>query len=94
MKDRHDITKNKLKHSVDKHFPKDHKLRKIFNLQTIKISYSRMNNAMQIIDNHNKHILNSSKHTDKSPDNANVNKSCTADRKTHAHLTETVSNYQ
>ena len=57
MKDRHDITKNKLKHSVDKHFPKDHKLRKIFNLQTIKISYSCMSNTKQIINNHNKPIF-------------------------------------
>ena len=30
---------------VDKHFPKDHKLRKIFNRNTIKISYSCMNNT-------------------------------------------------
>ena len=42
---------------IDKHFPKDHKLRKIFNRNTIKISYSCMNNAKQIIDNHNKRIL-------------------------------------
>ena len=61
---------------VDKHFPKDQKLRKIFNCNTIKISYSCMNNTNQIINNHNKHILNSSKHTDKSADNTNVSKSC------------------
>ena len=47
---------------VDKHFPKENKLRKIFNRNTIKISYSCMNNTKQIIDNHNKHILNASKH--------------------------------
>ena len=47
---------------VDKHVPKDHKLKKIFHRNTIKISYSCMNNAKQIIDNHNKRILNSSKH--------------------------------
>ena len=29
---------------VDKHFPKENKLRKIFNRNTIKISYSCMNN--------------------------------------------------
>ena len=29
---------------VDKHFPKNHKLRKIFNQNTIKVSYSCMNN--------------------------------------------------
>ena len=44
---------------IDKHFRKDHKLRKIFNRNTIKISYSCMNNAKQIIDNHNKQILKS-----------------------------------
>ena len=44
---------------IDKHFPKDHKLRKIFNRNTIKISYSCINNAKQIIDNHNKQILKS-----------------------------------
>ena len=44
---------------IDKHFPKDHKLGKIFNRNTIKISYSCMNNAKQIIDNHNKQILKS-----------------------------------
>ena len=42
---------------VDKHFPKDHKLKKIFNRHTIKISYSCMNNIKQTIDNHNKRIL-------------------------------------
>ena len=42
---------------VDKHFLKDHKHRKIFNRNTIKISYSCMNNTEQIIDNHNKCIF-------------------------------------
>ena len=41
---------------VDKHFPKDHKLRKIFNRNTIKISYSCMNNTKQVIYNYNKRI--------------------------------------
>ena len=49
---------------VDKHFPNDHKLRKIFNRNTIKISYSCMNNTKQIIDNHNKRILTASKQID------------------------------
>ena len=66
---------------VDKHFPKDHKLRKIFNRNTIKISYSCMNNTKQIIDNHNKHILNSPKHVDKSADSTIVNKSCNCRQK-------------
>ena len=45
---------------VDKHFLNDHKLRKIFNRNTIKISYSCMNNTKQIIHNHNKRILTAS----------------------------------
>ena len=58
----------------DKHFPKDHKLRKISNRNTIKISYSCMNNTKQIIDNHNKCILNQPVHTDKTANNATGNK--------------------
>ena len=62
---------------VDKHVPKDHKLRKIFNRNTIKISYSCMNNTKQIIDNHNKRILNSSKHINDTADNTNTKDSKT-----------------
>ena len=46
---------------VDNPFPRDHKLRKISNRNTIKISYSCMNNTKQIIDNRNKRILKSSR---------------------------------
>ena len=59
---------------VDKHFPKDHKLRKIFNRNAIKISYSCMNNTKQIIDDHNKCILNPPVHTDKTANSAIGNK--------------------
>ena len=59
-----DWRRSRYRSQVDKHFSKDHKLRKIFNRDTIKISYSCMNNTKQIIDNHNKQILNSSKHAD------------------------------
>ena len=65
---------------VDKHFPKDHKLRKIFNRNTIKISYSCMNNTKQIIDKHNKLILNSSKH-DETTGNRVDKKSCNCRQK-------------
>ena len=61
---------------VDNHFPRDHKLRKIFNRNTIKISYSCMNNTKQIIDNHNKRILNSSGNTSVPADNTKNNKTC------------------
>ena len=62
---------------VDKHSPKDHKLRKIFNCNTIKISYSCMNNSKQTINNHNKCILNSSKHIDNTTYNTNIKDSKT-----------------
>ena len=58
---------------VVKHFPKDCKLRKMINYcNTIKISYSCMKSTKQIIDNHNKHICNSSKHVDDTTDNTNT----------------------
>ena len=65
---------------VDKHFPIDHKLRKIFDSNTIKTSYSCMNNTKQIIDNHNKCILNSSRHIDDTADNTNT-KACNCRQK-------------
>lgn len=43
---------------IDKHFPKESKLHKIFNRQTIKVSYSCMPNVASIIKSHNNHILN------------------------------------
>ena len=42
---------------IDKCFPTGHKLRKIFNRNTLKISYSCMPNVKQIIDGHSKTIL-------------------------------------
>ena len=38
-------------------FPAGHKLRKIFNRNTVKLSYSCMPNVKQIINGHNKPIL-------------------------------------
>ena len=42
---------------IGKCFPPGHKLRKIFNKNTLKLSYSCMPNVKQIIDGHNKAIL-------------------------------------
>ena len=42
---------------LSKHFPKDHQMHKIFNKNTIKVSYSCMNNISSILSNHNKNIL-------------------------------------
>lgn len=71
---------------VDKHFPKDSKLSKIFNRNTVKISYSCMNNTKQIIDNHNKRVLNSSKSTDNSADSTAQIKSCNCRQKSSCPL--------
>ena len=43
---------------VRKHFPRSHKLSKIFSLDTIKISYSSMPNVKKLIKQHNSKILN------------------------------------
>ena len=42
---------------VGKHFPKHHKLHKIFNKNTLKISYSCMPNVKSNVNKHNKKIL-------------------------------------
>ena len=43
---------------VKKHFPKDHQLHKVFNKNTVKVSYSCMKNIGSIIASHNKAIIN------------------------------------
>ena len=43
------------------HFPKRHPMQKIFNHNTVKISYCCMRNRESVISSHNKEILNPSK---------------------------------
>ena len=43
---------------LDRHFPKSHKLYKIFNQNNVKISYSSLPNFASIINSHNKKIIN------------------------------------
>ena len=43
---------------IDKHFPRTHRLHKIFNCNTIKVSYSCMNNVQQLIKKNNNFIQN------------------------------------
>lgn len=73
---------------IDKHFPKDHSLRKIFNRNTVKISYSCMNNTKQVIDNHNKRILHSSHspYTKDNKDGTETNKTCNCRQKNNCPL--------
>ena len=66
---------------VDKHFPKDNKLRKILNRNTIKISYSCMNNTKQIIDSHTKRILKSSQCIDQTKTTPTTSKNCNCRQK-------------
>ena len=68
---------------IDKHFNSDNPLHKIFNRNTIKISYSCTNNMNKIINTHNKKILNNT-----CPVNANSpkNKMCNCRKKTDCPL--------
>ena len=58
-------------HLVDTHFPARHKLHKIFNRNTVKLSYSCMNNVRSIITNHNTCIIRKSQTQVTSADNCN-----------------------
>ena len=50
---------------VDQHFPKSNPLHKIFNRNTLKLSYSCMSNVKTVISNHNKaELSNESKPSD------------------------------
>ena len=53
---RTNVTREFLK-LIDKHFPKTSPLHKIFNRNTIKVSYSCMSNVRSVISSHNKRIL-------------------------------------
>ena len=69
------VGKNFLK-LIDKHFPKHHKLRKIFNRNTIKVSYSCTKNIKSIIQSHNKAILHQKENDIEKPCNCRVKGSC------------------
>ena len=46
---------------IDKHFPAASPLHKIFNRNTVKVSYSCMNNVKRVISSHNKRVLRETK---------------------------------
>ena len=48
---------------LEQHFPKKHKFRKLFNKNTVKLSYSCTKNVESIISSHNKRILNKDRET-------------------------------
>ena len=47
-------------HLIDRHFPKGHKLHKIINRNTVKISYSCTKNIRSIISSHNAKVISKS----------------------------------
>ena len=47
---------------VTKHFPRCHKLHKIFSRNTVKVSHSCMNNRSKIIKGHNKKVTSKARH--------------------------------
>ena len=52
---------------IRKHFPRNHRFRKIFNLSTIKISYGSMVNVniANLIEQNNARVLKNQEHTEK-----------------------------
>ena len=61
---------------VRKHFPRSHKFNKIFNLKTIKISYSSMLNVKNLIKQHNSKILSKEDEKIQRSCNCRIKESC------------------
>ena len=61
---------------VRKHFSRSHKFNKIFNLNTIKISYSSMPNVMNLIKQHNSKILRKDQDKIQRSCNCRIKESC------------------
>ena len=60
-------------HLLDKHFNRDNPLSRIFNRNTVKISYSCTKNIYNILSNHNKRLLNELITRDINPDVGSCN---------------------
>jgi hypothetical protein len=59
---------------IDNHFPSHHKLHKIFNRNTVKVSYSCMSNVKSIITKHNAHKARKNKTQGKGTVNCSCSK--------------------
>ena len=68
---------------IDKHFPRTNKLHKIFNMNTVKVSYSCMPNMKAAINTHNTHILSKTK-----PNNVPTQNKCNCRRKEECPIPE------
>ena len=66
---------------VDNSFPPEHPLRKIFNRNTLKLSYSCLPNVKSTIDAHNKKILKIDDKTETKPCNCRNKEKCPLDGK-------------
>ena len=64
---------------IDKHFPKNHKMFKLFNRNTVKVSYSCMKNVKAIINIHNKNILNETQTQNENKCNCRQKDNCPLD---------------
>ena len=65
---------------IDQYFPKSNPLHKIFNRDTLKLSYSCMGNFKTIISNHNKAVISKSTRT-----NNQTKKSCNCRKPNVSH---------
>ena len=64
---------------VKKHFPKHHRLHKLFNPNTVKLSYSCMSNMSSFIKEHNSNILSSPTNTEERSCNCRNKENCPLD---------------
>ena len=61
---------------LDKHFPRENPLHRIFNRNTVKVSYSCTENVAQIITGHNKNILKAKPQDNVNPCNCRKKDEC------------------
>ena len=61
---------------LNKHFPPSHKFHKIFNKNTVKLSYSCMPNMGALISGHNKSILTKKEYNTDKPCNCKIKTQC------------------
>ena len=61
---------------IRKYFPRKHSFSKIFNLNTIKISYGSMKNMKNLINQHNARVLKNQEHSEKISCNCRIKDNC------------------
>ena len=66
---------------ICKHFTRNYSFRKIFNVNTIKISYKSMKNMKNLIKQHNTKVLKNQEHSEKRSCNCRVKGNCPLDGK-------------